>query len=270
MNASVPCPTTSPTVPSPALIADWRDFVFLHFAIEAEELAPHIPYPLDTVDGRAFVSLVSFWLRRLRPARGLPAALGRWLCRPVSDHLFLNVRTYVRGPAGPGIHFIAEWINNPLSLRLGPLLYGLPYRLAQMERTVLNGSGLQRITVRERRTGLASHLVVPAAPRPAEPTEPAGAADTFLLERHLAYTHFRGRGRWFTVAHPRWTASRFQLARLDTALLASAYPWFRHARFVGGHLADGFADVGMSAPQGIGTSACWAGAEPLPAGLAGR
>src|SRR5260221_86091 len=108
----------------PLFIADWRRFVFLHFALRPGVLAPAVPYALDLREGRAFVSLVSFSLERMRPGRVVPPALGRLLMRPISDHPFLNVRTYVRGAGGPGIQFLAEWIDNPLSLRLGPLSYG--------------------------------------------------------------------------------------------------------------------------------------------------
>lgn len=233
------------------LIADWRDFVFLHFAVPPEDLAPYVPYPLDLHEGRAFVSLVSFRFERVRPARWLPPALGLWLMRPVSDHLFLNVRTYVRGPAGPGIHFIAEWIDNPLSLRLGPLTYGLPYRLARMERHELPGTGLTRIGVHDPRSNLGTHLVVPSAgdapPRRCE----AGTIDAFLLERYVAYTHHRGTGRWLEVHHAPWRAAPFRLARFDTALFDEEYPWFRRATCSGGHIAAGFHDVGMSFPRRV-------------------
>jgi uncharacterized protein YqjF (DUF2071 family) len=253
------------------MFADWRDFAFLHFAVEPAELAPHVPYPLDLHDGRAYVSLVSFRLERLRPsARWLPAPLGRWLMRPVSDHAFLNVRTYVRGPAGVGIHFIAEWINNPLSVRCGPLTYGLPYRLAEMDRRELAGSGLQRITVRDRDSGRATHMVVPVPPETIARECAPGSLDAFLLERYTAYTHCGGRGRWFVVEHPRWRATPFQLARFDTTLLEAEYPWFRRSTFVGGHLAEGFADIAMSAPRRLVTSSSTAPAKIAPAAAAGR
>jgi uncharacterized protein YqjF (DUF2071 family) len=233
------------------LIADWRNFVFLHFAVPPEDLAPHVPYPLDLHEGWAYVSLVSFRLERMRPARWLPPAIGRWLMRPVSDHLFLNVRTYVRGPAGAGIHFIAEWIDNPLSVRLGPLTYGLPYRFAAMERTELPGTGLTRIAVRDPQSGLGTHLVVPTTGDAPARTMDAGTAGAFLLERYIAYTHHRGKGRWFEVRHAPWQAAPFQLARFDTALFEREYPWFRRAVHIGGHLAAGFADIQMGLPRRV-------------------
>ncbi len=258
-------------MPAPiGLIADWRDFVFLHFAVDPAALAPHVPYPLDLHEGRAFVSLVSFRMERLRPARGLPPAFGRWLLRPVSDHQFLNVRTYVRGPAGTGIHFITEWIDRPASRWFASLTYGLPYRLAALERRDQAGAGLRRITVHDAATDRASHLVVPTAVD-APPAEAiAGSAAAFLLERYLAYTHRRGIGRWFAVAHPHWQVRPFQLARFDFTLFEAEYPWFSHAHFTGGHLAAGFADVAMSLPRAIRTVASERVTDGAPVAAAGR
>ena len=110
----------------PLFKADWTRFIFLHYALPPSDLAPYTPLELDCRDGRAFVSLVFFRFEGMRPAQFLPQSLGRFLFRPASDHWFLNVRTYVRGPAGPGIQFLVEWMDNPISLRLGPWLYGLP------------------------------------------------------------------------------------------------------------------------------------------------
>lgn len=252
------------------LVADWRDFVFLHFAVEPADLSPHVPYPLDLFEGRAYVSLVSFEMNRVRPARWFSPDFGRWLLRPISDHLFLNVRTYVRGPAGAGIHFIAEWIDNPISLRLGPLTYGLPYKFAVMERRELPGSGLRRIGVHEPRSGRSVSLVVPTT-RPTPPRECApGSKDAFLLERYVAYTHRKGKGRWFSVDHPRWRATPFQLARFDTTLFEAEYPWFRGATFVGGHFADGFNDIGMSLPQPAVVAAAHETMETAPAPAVSR
>ena len=48
--------------------------------------------------------------------------------------LFSMSRTYVRGPEGPGIYFIREWINNPLSRLARSRSYGLPYHCMPMRR----------------------------------------------------------------------------------------------------------------------------------------
>src|SRR5437868_11246122 len=118
----------------PLFRADWRDVLFIHYSIDPDLLAPHVPFELDRFGGRAWVSLVAFTQARFRPAWG--GRLSEWLMRPVGTHGFLNLRTYVRGGGASGgraIYFISEWIPNRLTAWVGPKLYGLPLRLARLE-----------------------------------------------------------------------------------------------------------------------------------------
>jgi hypothetical protein len=68
----------------------WTQVLMLHLRVDAALLAPHVPWPLDLHRGQAFLSLVSFTMRGLRPD-GWPAALP-WL----GPHQFVNLRTYVK------------------------------------------------------------------------------------------------------------------------------------------------------------------------------
>src|SRR5687767_7121206 len=112
------------------LVADWAPAVFIHYAVEPDALRPLVPFPLDLYDGRAYVSVVAFVQRHLRPkVGGRVAAL---LSKPLATHPFCNVRTYVVVDGEPGIYFLAEWIPNRLAALLGPPLYGLPYRLGKL------------------------------------------------------------------------------------------------------------------------------------------
>src|SRR3982751_4891898 len=111
-------------------VADWVDAMFVHFAIDQSKLQPMVPLPLDCLDGQAYVSLVAFTQRNLRPRVG--GALAAWLATPLASHEFLNVRTYVRLGRTRGIFFLAEWIPNRLAVLIGPRTYGLPYRLGRL------------------------------------------------------------------------------------------------------------------------------------------
>ncbi len=236
----------------PFLVADWRRVVFVHFAVPAAELARHVPHPLELVDGHAFVSLVSFSLERLRPGQVVPPRLGRALLGPISRHDFLNVRTYVRGPAGAGVYFLTEWINNPLSLRLGPLTYGLPFRLASIQRVDLPAGGLSQIRVSEPGQEAALGITVPLpAPEEAAPCE-TGSLDAFLVERYTAYTRRRGMDRCFHISHRPWDVTRVDLVRTDTRLLELVCPWFRHADLVSAHVGPGLRDVIIGRPRRCG------------------
>src|SRR5580765_4040210 len=111
-------------------VADWIDALFVHFAVEPGVLQPLVPLELDCLDGRAYVSLVAFTQRKLRPTVG--GALAAWLATPLASHEFLNIRTYVRHGDTRGIFFLAEWIPNRLAALIGPRTYGLPYRLGRL------------------------------------------------------------------------------------------------------------------------------------------
>src|SRR3954471_14336526 len=91
----------------PLFLADWEQVVMIHYEVNAAALQQVVPFQLDHWDGRAFVSAVAFTMRRMRPRIG--GRLAELMFKPISTHDFLNVRTYVRHNAEPGIFFLAEW-----------------------------------------------------------------------------------------------------------------------------------------------------------------
>lgn len=234
-------------------VADWRHMLFVHYRVPAEVLQPHVPHPLDLHDGVAWVSLVFFQLERMRPPG--TGAVGRALLRPISDHAFLNVRTYVRAEAGPGIHFLAEWIPNRLSAWIGPRTYGLPYRLGRFNREVGGDeNGVGNVVITDPALGARLALAFPTRSGPLKTAAPGGT-DDFLLERYTAYTSRAGVRRCFHVRHEPW---RFQIVdwiRADTTLVERAFPWFTAARLQGAHLTPGVRDVRMSRPAKMATIA---------------
>lgn len=92
---------------SPVLRMGWHHLLFLHWTIEPEVLRPLIPRELeiDLYQGRAYIGLIPFTMRRVRP-RWLPGL-------PFAPHLYedfheTNVRTYVRDKEGnSGVWFFS-------------------------------------------------------------------------------------------------------------------------------------------------------------------
>ena len=169
----------------PLFLAAWQRSVFIHYEADPSLLQRQVPFALDLREGRAFVSIVAFNLWRMRPRFG--GRLGGWLFQPIASHEFLNVRTYVQHNGEPGIFFLAEWLSNRLSVRLGPRSFGLPYRFGRISYdhanrkrgisgTVQANDGLLRY--RSRLSGEALH-----------PSE-VGSLTEFLLERYAAFTGF--------------------------------------------------------------------------------
>src|SRR5947207_2991822 len=54
----------------PLFIADWDAALMIHYEVDAELLQRVVPFELDLLDGRAFVSLVAFTMRGMRPRWG--------------------------------------------------------------------------------------------------------------------------------------------------------------------------------------------------------
>ncbi|MEI6536644.1 MAG: DUF2071 domain-containing protein, partial [Verrucomicrobiaceae bacterium] len=86
---------------SPVMFQQWRDLLFLHWEYSAAAIQATLPEGLfvDTFDGKAYLGVVPFFMRKIRP-RFLPAVPG------ISDFMELNLRTYVHDRAGvPGVWF---------------------------------------------------------------------------------------------------------------------------------------------------------------------
>jgi uncharacterized protein YqjF (DUF2071 family) len=223
----------------PWFIADWRDALFVHYAIDPAVLRPHVPFELELFEGRAWVSLVAFTQRGLRPAFG-----GRWTAwamAPVATHAFLNLRTYVRGADGvAGICFLAEWIPNRLSRVVGPLMYGLPFRLGRLRYEA------QTRAVRAGRHGWRAEIV---ESEDEVVVAGAGTVEEFLLERYTAFTARQGRGYCFHIRHEPWRWRRVGVRIVDDSLLRAAVPWFGEATLRGAHWSHGLDGVRMSGPR---------------------
>jgi len=232
----------------PLFLADWSRAVFIHYEIPAAELQREVPFPLDLHDGKAYVSLVAFTMRRMRPCLGgAPAA---WLFKPIAASAYLNVRTYVRHHGEPGIYFLREWLNNPLSVRLGPLTFGLPYRFGDLkyehrhEMGTLNGAATET-------THQASFAYQATLTEPAFTACPDGSLAEFLLERYTAFTAHKNKRRFFRIWHRPWAQQAIGVNVADDRLLARVWPWFSQATLAGGNYAPGACDVWMGRPHRI-------------------
>ena len=215
-------------------VAGWDGVVMIHYSVEAERLQPQVPFPLELHEGRAWVSLVAFTLSRLRFEVGGPA---------FPDHSFLNVRTYL---PGRGIYFLAEWLDNPLCVLLGPRMYGLPYRYGRIDYHNRPADGRVRGRVQGRGVALEYEARVPdLALAPAIP----GSADEFLMERYTAYTERKGKRRRFRVDHAPWEFAPIDLDLRDVSLPACTGPWFAKARLEGAVWSPGFNRVRMGRPE---------------------
>jgi uncharacterized protein YqjF (DUF2071 family) len=226
----------------PLFVADWTDVLFVHFAVDPRVLQPRVPFPLDLYRGRAYLSLVAFTQRGLRPRVG--GRLAARLAAPLATHEFLNARTYVRCGGERGIYFLAEWIPNRLATLIGPRMYGLPYRLARMRYGARACRG--EVVAPAGRFAWSAKVADEQAAPPARP-----GLERFLLERYTAYTRRGDTALRFRVWHEPWLRVRARVGLSDTTLLAAAFPWLGVAEPILAHYSPGVHDVWIGPPRRV-------------------
>ncbi len=105
----------------------WDNLLFAHWPVSVQSLRPFIPdmLELDTYDGYAWIGVIAFEMSRIR-LRGMPVI--PWTV-PFPE---INVRTYVKGNAKPGVFFMTLDASNPFIIQAARLWYRLPYYRAAM------------------------------------------------------------------------------------------------------------------------------------------
>jgi uncharacterized protein YqjF (DUF2071 family) len=225
----------------PLFYASWDNALFIHYETDPEILRRSIPYELDLYDGRAFVSLVAFKLRDMRPRFAGP--VGALLMKPIATHNFLNIRTHVRHRGEPAIYFMREWVANRLSVLFGPSTFGLPYRYGEID---YRDGGLHgNIRARE------GSLVYRAQPSEKNfAVSESGSLTAFLLERYTAFTQTGATKRFFRIWHEPWRQVSARIEIIADDLLESSGDWWRSAERVAANYSPGV-DVWMGWPQRI-------------------
>ena len=203
---------------SPWLLAQtWVDTCLLHWPVETEALRRAVPeeLPLETFEGRAWLTITPLFIRASRP-RFVPP-LYPWASFPE-----LNLRTYTTVGGKPGVYFLSLDCASAVAVAAARAIYRLPYRLASMSMRREDG----RTVVRSRRIGpgpLPARIAVAYKPV-GEPVGPApGSLDHWLLERYCCYGVDRLLGVLRTeIQHPPWRVQGAEV-ELRENTLASAH-----------------------------------------------
>ena len=180
------------------LSGQWKRLFLLSYDIDPQLLDAHLPPGLvpDTIDGRAFVSLVAFDFLDTR-------VLGiRW--PGFVNFPEINLRFYVRHPDGRrGVVFIKEYVPKGLIAFLARMLYNEPYQAApmtsawtvsednyQLQHELRVGSSVQRIQVELGKSSAMSD---------------EDSLDHFFKEHSWGFGQTRsGRLLEYQVWHPLW------------------------------------------------------------------
>jgi uncharacterized protein len=201
-----------PSHPSPVMFQRWMHLLFLHWPIPPHLVQMTLPEGLlvDTFDGHAWLGIVPFFMRGVRPA-GFISVPG------LSNFLELNLRTYVRDAWGrPGIWFYSLDANQMLAVCLARAAFALPYEFADMRATVSDGE----IDYRSRRLGSECSLHYRYRPTDKLGEARLGSLGFFLIER---YRLFARRGnKLFTgqVHHSPYQLHKVAVVEADPRLFA--------------------------------------------------
>jgi uncharacterized protein len=193
----------------PVMHQNWCRISFLHWPCDPCLLQSRLPagLTLDTFEQTGWVGLTPFHLTGLRPpvVPKIP-----WL----SEFPEMNLRTYVRGPAGPGIWFFsldAASLGAVLGARLA---YGLPYHWATMR---ISSTGT-RVDYTSQRASARAAITVDVGEALNEPDDLA----LFLTERYRLYTKFLGCLAVAPVEHAPWPLRRARLTSLEETVREAA------------------------------------------------
>jgi len=181
---------------------EWHDLLFLHWEMEPSLLTETLPsgLHLDTFEGRAFLGIVPFYMKNVRP-RFLPPV------GPISNFLEMNLRTYVYDDRGrPGVWFYSLDANQKLAVGLARRLYHLPYQHSCMTAKKDPQGWVDYRTHREW-TQVRSRFLYRGSGTPT--TGAPGTLEFFLAERYLLFTEIKGQiwsGQVFHTPYPLQTA----------------------------------------------------------------
>lgn len=206
-------PTRRPDNQRVVMRQTWERLLFLHWPVEPKEIQTLLPPGLtaDIFDGRAYVGLVPFLMRNVRPIWS-PSVPG------LSHFPEVNVRTYVhQGGRNPGVYFFSLDAGNLVAVALARTLFKLPYYHARFD---IRHDGESVDYASRRRDGVGCRVRY-APLGPVAPAEPA-TLEYFLAERYLLYTHssetlFRGQ-----VHHTPYPLQRAEAEITENTLVSAS------------------------------------------------
>ena len=172
----------------------WRNLTFLHWEIASEELEPLLPsgLKLDLFEGKAYIGIVPFEMKNIRPA-WCPQVLG-------FNFLETNVRTYVIHNQEPGVFFFSLDASSYIAVKVARWIWHLPYFHSAM--TLSNKDAIYNYTLK--RTDKVQSQIKIEVSETLPPSE-ADSLEYFLLERYLLFTELRGqllRGQVHHIPYP--------------------------------------------------------------------
>jgi uncharacterized protein YqjF (DUF2071 family) len=183
----------------------WTNLTFFHWSCEPSFLQRRLPARLqiDTFEGRAWLGLTPFLLTNLRPP----------FCPPlpwISTFPEMNLRTYVLGPAGPGIWFFSLDAQRALAVIGARATFGLPYYWSSMSVRV-QADAVEYFSQR-------GGCLVRAHVKKLEPIDSPSDLDIFLTARFRLYSLFGGKLLTAHVEHEPWPLRKAEVIEFQETI----------------------------------------------------
>lgn len=160
----------------------WCNLLFAHWVLPADLLQPLLPsgLTLDTYDGQAWLAVVPFHMRNIRPRGVSPLPY-------VSAFPELNVRTYVTDGQKAGVWFLSLDAMHRLAVETARTTFHLPYFMAQMAWRIDDDNKVHYDSIRtDKRTG-AGEFHGWYRPTSEIYYSQAGTLEHWLTERYCLY-----------------------------------------------------------------------------------
>ena len=189
----------------------WRDLLFLHWEVPASLLQRLIPEPLvvDEFEGKAFIGLVPFVMKNVRPRW--------WSLGSGFNFLETNMRTYVVHRGKPGVYFFSLDANSVVAVLAANLGWSLPYFVAR-QRIRRSKDSIQYSNAR-----IGSKAAMEVEYSIGEPLGPShlDSLEYFLLERYLLFVMRHGVMHSGQVSHTPYPAQHAAVLSLQQTMLES-------------------------------------------------
>lgn len=195
----------------------WQHLLFLHWRVPVNVLRPLVPQGLeiDTFGGHAYVGLVPFTMKRVRPL-WTPAI------PHFSDFHEINVRTYVHNSREPGVWFFSLDAANPLAVMIARQFWKLPYYYSKMRLQERENGEIfyetHRLFPKRVPASASIHYTPTGKPTAAQP----GTLEHFLVERYTLYSYSRNKLYQGRVYHAPYQIQAAELHDLKENLVAAA------------------------------------------------
>jgi uncharacterized protein YqjF (DUF2071 family) len=205
---------TAPPLPGRTVASQrWSHLVFLHWRVDAAEVAPLLPEGLspDLHDGSTWVGLIPFVLDRATIFGSPPVPY-------FGDFVEVNVRLYAIDEQGRrGVVFVSLEASRLAAVLAARAAFSLPYVWSRTR--LVRTDGEFDYSSRRHRDHAASSRIVA---RPSSTRVHGDALADFLTARWALFTTIRGRTVYLRNTHDAWPLFEAELLELDDSLLARA------------------------------------------------